>query len=364
MVKFFSSLLFAGLAAVAHAHPRVPRVEVQAHRGGLGLRPESTLQAFAYALEIGAEVLEMDTVFTKDGVPVIWHDHRISELKCRDTATGGENFPFVGQLIANLTLAELKEASLTVGGGGGAQTLDCGSLQLEKHRQAKLFPGAQIPTLEEVLELVKCYGDDEVQINLETKIDPTTPDETLPLQPYIDNLVPILKKHRFDKRAYIQSFDWRTLIGIKEKFPEIRLVALLDDTTVVPADDGTYPWLGGIDVEEDFDGDWIKAARSIGAVVLSPVHGVPSGSSVNTPGYVPFTTADVVERAHELGMQVIPWTVDDESTISKLMDDGVDAIISNYPERVKFVGRDRGISVGKKSNKPNPKCLKNAALSV
>lgn len=46
------------------------------------------------------------------------------------------------------------------------------------------------------------------------------------------------------------------------------------------------------------------------------------------------------------------------------MDDGVDAIISNYPERVKFVGRDRGISVGKKSNKPNPKCLKNAALSV
>lgn len=121
--------------------------------------------------------------------------------------------------------------------------------------------------------------------------------------------MPILKKHRFDKRAYIQSFDWRTLIGIKEKFPEIRLVALLDDTTVVPADDGTYPWLGGIDVEEDFDGDWIKAARSIGAVVLSPVHGVPSGSSVNTPGYVPFTTADVVERAHELGMQVIPWTV-------------------------------------------------------
>jgi glycerophosphoryl diester phosphodiesterase len=46
------------------------------------------------------------------------------------------------------------------------------------------------------------------------------------------------------------------------------------------------------------------------------------------------------------------------------MDDGVDAIISNYPERVKFVGRDRGIRVGKKKNMHKAQCLANAALSV
>jgi glycerophosphoryl diester phosphodiesterase len=46
------------------------------------------------------------------------------------------------------------------------------------------------------------------------------------------------------------------------------------------------------------------------------------------------------------------------------MDDGVDAIISNYPERVKFVGRDRGIAVGKKASKHRSKCLKDAALSA
>lgn len=86
-------------------------------------------------------------------------------------------------------------------------------------------------------------------------------------------------------------------------------MALLSVNTLMPAEDGTYPWLGGIDVEKDFYGDWIQAAKSLGAVALSPVHGTPSGASVNTPGYVPFTTADVVRRAHKLRMRVIPWTV-------------------------------------------------------
>ena len=78
--------------------------------------------------------------------------------------------------------------------------------------------------------------------------------------------------------------------------------------TIVPDDEGVYPWLGGVDLEE-FDRDFVKAAKSIGAVVLSPVHGVPSSSSVNTPGYKPFVTKELVKRAHREGLKVIPWTV-------------------------------------------------------
>ncbi|KAF8253194.1 glycerophosphoryl diester phosphodiesterase [Wilcoxina mikolae CBS 423.85] len=351
MVLLTSALLPLAFAALAQAHPSWSRksVGVQAHRGGLGLRPESTLYAFSYALEIGSNVLEMDTVFTKDGVPVIWHDHQISAAKCKDTAKGGENFPYVGKFIADLTLAQVK-------------TLDCGSQQLPKHTQAKLYPGAQIPTLEEVLELVHCYGDKQVEINLETKIDPLAPHETLPVEKYITDLIPLLKKHNLDTRTFIQSFDWRTLIGIKQRFPETRTVALLDDTTIVP-ENGVYPWLGGLNLD-DFGGDFVKAAKSIGAVVLSPVHGVPSSSSVNTPGYKPFVTKELVEKAHEEGLKVIPWTVDDESTIAKLMDDGVDEIISNYPERVMFVGRDRGMKVGFKGREERKVCLRNAAIKI
>ncbi|KAH0278063.1 WD40 repeat-like protein, partial [Aureobasidium melanogenum] len=215
--------LTAGLAAISavNAMPftipyldKTGRIEVQGHRGGLGMRSEESLWAFAHALEVGVDVLEMDTVFTKDGIPVIWHD----------------------------------------------------------------------------------------------------------------------------------SFDWRTLVGIHAAYPAVPIVALLDETTVVPdktnktypwLKNSKYPWLGGLDLD-DFSGDWVAAAHSIGSSILSPNHGTGNSSdaTVNSPLYEPFTTKDVVDRAHALDMQVIPWTVDAEVTISKLLDDGVDAIISNYPERV------------------------------
>ncbi|KAK9348632.1 PLC-like phosphodiesterase [Lipomyces starkeyi] len=312
-------------------------LEVQAHRGGLGMRTESSLWAFSNAMEIGVDILEMDTVFTKDGIPVIWHDHSISETKCRGK--------FVGSYIANLTLEEVK-------------TLSC-DLQLVGHPQAELHPKTRIATLEEILDLIDCYGDKQIGINLETKLDPANQNETLPVDKYINDIIPILQKRGFASRTTIQSFDWRTLIGIKNKFPEIVTVALLDQTTVVPVD-GTYPWLGGVDLG-DFGGDWVAAAASIGASILSPVHGFPSNETVNTPGYEPFVTEDVVRRSHRLGMSVIPWTVDHEVTIAKLIEDGVDGIISNYPERVMWVGREKRGSSGRTGSRHHPECLAKAS---
>jgi glycerophosphoryl diester phosphodiesterase len=146
------------------------RIEVQGHRGGIGVRSEESLWAFAYAMEVGVDNLEMDTVFTQDGIPVIWHDHFIAPEKC-----SGD---YVGAYIANLTLAQVK-------------TLDCAK-QLVAHAQAEIHPKTPIATLEEVLDLVNCYGDKSVTINLETKLDPTKSNQTLPLETYVNDLIPIV----------------------------------------------------------------------------------------------------------------------------------------------------------------------------
>jgi glycerophosphoryl diester phosphodiesterase len=312
------------------------RLEVQGHRGSRGQRTEESLWAFAYAMEIGVDTLEMDTLFTKDEVAVIWHDHSISAEKC-----SGD---FVGEYIANLTLAQIK-------------TLDC-SEQLTNYPQSEPHPGTRIATLEEVLQLIDCYGDSTVGINLETKVDPTMPNQTLPVSTYVNNLIPILQQYDVVSRTTIQSFDWRTLIGIKGKYPEVVTVALLDDTTIVPDDTGDFPWLGGVKVVDD---DWITPAADIGASVLSPVHGLPSNASVNTPGYQALVTPERVDMAHSLGMSVVPWTVNDEVTINKLVNDGVDSIISDYPERVMWIAKQRGLSSGKARNPSKPECLKNAS---
>lgn len=318
------------------------RIGVQAHRGGLGHRSEESLWAFAYSLELGVDTLELDVVFTSDGIPVAWHDNIIPATKCK-----GEH---IGKFVANLTLAEVK-------------TMDC-SVQLSNHRQQKTHPLTRIATLEETLDLVSCYGDKNVGINLETKLDPENPGQTLGVERYINDIVPILERKGFATRTTIQSFDWRTLVGIKNKWPCIKTVALVDETTVVPNKEGAYPWLNGIQLDTEFGGDWVAAAASIGASFVSPVHGAPSSATVNTPGYVPFVTKNIVQRAHELKMEVVPWTVDDEATIEKLIEDGVDSIISNYPQRVMWIAKDKGLKVGQKPNKRKPQCLAKAAKGL
>ena len=103
----------------------VRQFDVQAHRGGLAWRPESTLSSFASGLEIGVSTLEMDVQITQDGRDVITHDRKVDGTKCKDTAPATPNdpeFPYVGKFVNTLTFAQV-------------ETLDCGSLTLPQ------FPG-------------------------------------------------------------------------------------------------------------------------------------------------------------------------------------------------------------------------------
>jgi glycerophosphoryl diester phosphodiesterase len=113
------------------------------------------------------------------------------------------------------------------------------------------------------------------------------------------------------ERTVLQSFDWRSIVGIKQKFPDARVGALIDETLV--------------DIVEGIWGtDWVTAAHALGAEVVSPHHGSLNsggeyGGTISQRAYVPFTTKEIVEKAHALGMSVTPWTVDDESTIEKVI---------------------------------------------
>ncbi|MDU6378294.1 MAG: glycerophosphodiester phosphodiesterase family protein, partial [Bradyrhizobium sp.] len=72
------SLLFLGLASPATAF------DIQAHRGGRGLHPENTLQAFSRALDLHVDTLELDVGVTRDGVLVVSHERRLNPDLARD----------------------------------------------------------------------------------------------------------------------------------------------------------------------------------------------------------------------------------------------------------------------------------------
>jgi len=292
---------------------------------------ESTLPAFANALELGVSTLELDVQITEDGHAVVTHDRKVSDRKCRDTRPafpGDPEYPYVGKYIKDLTLRQVR-------------TMDCGSLTLPEHPGQRAVPRARMPLLREVFALVRAYRAHDVMLNIETKVEAGAPWETAPREQFVRVTLEEIRRAGMLQQVTIQSFDWGALMRMRELEPRIPIVALTNRDFLQTGQPGASPWLGGLDID-DFGGDPLLAVKSFGADAFSPVHGFPQDGAVTDPDYEPYVTANMVEHAHDLGIAVVPWTVDDTATMHKLIDDGVDGIITDYPDRLRAVLAEQG----------------------
>lgn len=339
-VACVGALLLAGCSTDSTADPAASdsdaaplgAFDLQAHRGGLGLVTESTIESFTNALQLGVSTLELDTQITEDGIAIVTHDRKVSDKKCVDTGAvtpGDPEYPYVGKFVNTLTLAQVG-------------TLDCGAVPLADYPEQRRVPGARMPTLTEVLDLVKSVDAPEVKLNVETKVEAASPTETAPREHFVDTVLGTIRDAGMLDRVTVQSFDWGALKLVREAEPEVPLVALTNGDFLQVGQDGASPWLGGIDID-DFDGDAIAAIDSFGASAYSPVQGNPQSGKVGDPDFELFVTREMVDSAHQRGIRVIPWTVDDPDTMHALMDLGVDGLISDYPDRARTVMSERGL---------------------
>ena len=321
----------AGFAVTTSESPRA--FDLQAHRGGIALTVENTVPAFRKALELGVSTLELDVQITEDGYAVVTHDRDPNPAKCRDTApafAGDPEFPYVPgrTYIKDLTLAQVR-------------TIDCGSLRQPQFPDQQIVPGERMPLLSEVFDLVDSHHAGQVHLNVETKVEAGAPEQTAPREQFVQTVVREIDRAHIRNQVTIQSFDWGTLMRMREVEPRLPIVALTNGQQFLQmGQPGRSPWLGGLDID-DFTGSlqqrFVAAASSFGADAVSPVHGDPQGGGVNTPGYVPFTTQELVDAAHAERMEVVPWTVDDEATMQSLIDLGVDGLITDRPDVLRDV---------------------------
>jgi glycerophosphoryl diester phosphodiesterase len=314
--------------------------DVEAHRGGIGLTTENTLEAFATALELGVTTLELDVQITEDQYAVVTHDRQVSAVKCVDTAPafpGDPEFPYVGDFIRFLTLEQV-------------WTLDCGQ-PLPDFPTQTVVDGARIPLLSEVFALVNCYKANQVWLNVETKVEAGAPEQTAPREQFVQITAREIRDAGLLNRVTIQSFDWGALMRMREVEPRLPIVALTNRDFLQIDQDGASPWLGGLDID-DFDDSLVAAAASFGADAISPVHGFPQNGKVTDPGYEPYTTPELVAEAHAAGLAVVPWTIDDAATMASLMDAGVDGIITNYPDLLRTLLVERGLQLPRSFAEP------------
>lgn len=328
---FALSLLLASASGSAEAQTPAKAggaraFDLQAHRGGRGLWPENTLASFAGALSLGVDTLELDCAVTKDGVVVISHDPLLNPEITRDPS--GKFLETHGPSFHSLTWAEVKRYDVG--------RLKPGTKYAEGFPDQKGVDGLHIPRLADVFALVRKSGNTRVRFNIETKITPEKPDETLPPEAFAEAVVKVVREAKMEKRAAIQSFDWRTLAVVHQIAPEIETVALTTQRpnggNVQVGAPGASPSLGGLDVD-DFGGSVPKVVKASGARVWSPNYG-------------DFGAAQV-EEAHGLGLKVIPWTINEPADMEKFIDMGVDGIITDRPDRLRQVLKKKGLALPK-----------------
>jgi len=298
--------------------------DLEGHRGTRGLAPENTLAAFRKALEIGVTTLETDMAVTRDGVLVISHDPFLNPDVVRDRE--GHWLAAKGPPIHTLTLAELR-------------TYDIGRLNPQS-AYAKQFPeqraadGERFPELSEVFALGKSSGK-PVRFNIETKITPTSGTETPDAASFAKLVVAAVRGAGITQRVTVQSFDWRTLVELKRLAPEIETSCLTmqtkdNDTVKQSPDGGASPWHAGFALR-DHDGSLPATVKAAGCGAWSMLWRN--------------LTAKELAEAHALGLKVLPWTVNDPSEMRKLIDLGVDGIITDYPDRLRAVMAEKGMAL-------------------
>jgi glycerophosphoryl diester phosphodiesterase len=285
--------------------------DLQGHRGARGLWPENTLAGFARTLALGVSGMELDCAVTRDGVVVVTHDPHLNADCTRDAS--GAFLSGTGPAVGSLTYAQL--LAFDVG------RLRPGSAYAARFPQQQPLDGERIPRLCDVLSLVRAHAATRVRVALEVKTFPEAPHLTPAPAPFVDAIRADIVRTGMTAQVAILAFDWRVLAAARRALPAVRTVALTEQQ---PGEDSVRlgapapsPWLGGLD------------QNAYGGSVPRMVAAAGAGSW--GPHYLDLDAPRIAE-AHALGLQVVPFTVNDPLAMQRLLDQGVDGMITDRPD--------------------------------
>jgi glycerophosphoryl diester phosphodiesterase len=297
-------------------------VDLQGHRGARGHIAENSLEGFERALAIGVSTIELDIGISADGVVVITHDARLNHEITR--GTDGRWIGAPGPLVNTLTFAQLR--SFDVG------RIDPASVYAQRFPHQQGRDGVRIPRLADLFALTERLSARHVRFNIETKVDPTAPAATVGPEVFARSLIAEIRKAGMASRATVQSFDWRTLAIVQREAPDIATAYLtceLPDFDTIRRAVGDSPWTGAQTFRDH--GSVPKMIRAAGGRLWSP--------------YFRDLTAVQLTEARALGIRVIVWTVNDDPDIERMLEWGVDGVISDYPDRVRAAMSRRGLTL-------------------
>lgn len=295
-MKTCAALLLAFSLTACTGGLKTQRLEVknfdkQGHRGCRGWMPENTIPAMLHAIDLGVTTLETDAVVTKDKQVVLSHEpffnHEISSKPDGTPVTEAEER---GLNIYRMEYAAVKK-------------YDVGLKQHPRFPEQQKLP-VHKPLLSDMIDSVEAYCRSHRKplphYNIETKSQPATDGQYHP-EPaeFVELLVGVINRKGVSDRVIIQSFDPRTLQYLHGKYPHIKTALLIEE-------EDTQPF----------------------ALQLQNLGFIPS---VYSPAHT-LVTPLLVKQCRDLGVGLIPWTVNELARIKELKKMGVTGVITDYPD--------------------------------
>ncbi|WP_071673418.1 glycerophosphodiester phosphodiesterase family protein [Nioella nitratireducens] len=284
-------------------------VRVIGHRGARGVMPENTIEGFAFALSAGVTLLEFDVTLTRDRVPVITHNHSLAGYATRDDRD--QWLDAEGPRIRDLTLTDLLKYD--VGG------VDARTTYGQRFHDQVLLTGIRVPCLADLLDLVLAPGHSDVHLLLELKSDPELRHDPVEREGFVAAVVSEVRRRGLEERTVMHSFDWDLLDECRQAAPTMptSYLSQMPRTRSQP----------GEQIPGPIPPDMLSKGGSL------PWRVAAAGGQLWCP-HVHEVTADLVREAHDLGLIVAVWTVNDIDDIDRLIAAGVDGLVTDYPGRV------------------------------
>ena len=297
-------------------------IKIYGHRGARGDLPENTLESFKYLFDNAINAYETDILISKDLVPVITHDFRLDPSLTKDKEGNwikDENikiFDLTYDEISNFDVGSLNKLTRY-----GRRFVNQRSLENQK-----------IPKLSELLDLSSKNISENLLINLEIKSTPDEENLTPDPEDTVRLVVKEINKSNLKNKIIISSFDWRTLTEIKNHYPEIsRAYLTYQQKTGVKIKNTIYnrsPWISYLPFFENHE--LPEIIKSQGGKAWHP--------------YYKDITKKLVEISHQEDLSVNVWTVNKEYDMLKMVEYGVDGIMTDYPLRLKEVCEKENIN--------------------
>jgi len=305
-----------------------------AHRGGAGLWPENTMAAFTRAIAAGADGIELDVHLSKDRKLVVHHDESLKPSIARGPDGAWLKRPT--PLLKELTHDEMR-------------AYDIGRLR-PGARYAARYPdqvpadGERIPLLADVYALVKEKAKPGFRLYVELKTALLDLSQSADPRELADAAVALTREYGLEETVTFVSFDWRALARAKEIAPSIlnafttlpffqvdpqdasaqRDEPGSEDDLIRNASAAGAPWANGYDWRLQTGASF--AERMLRAIAAGPADGWFAWHGDVTPANAALAT--------ELGLAVSCWTVDEEAEMKRLAALGVEAILTDRPDRL------------------------------